>query len=112
MHPEEEERLVAQLMKNEVPAKFPGGEKAWNKYLSDNLKIPKSLENKNIKGQMILKFVIGISGKVETVEVVKSLNPLLNEGVIKIIKKSPKWKPAKQNGKKVQATRTQPISFG
>jgi len=112
LHPEEEEKLVAQLMKNEVPAEFPGGEKAWNKYIGDNLKIPKSLENENIKGQVILQFVIGTSGKIESVKIIKSLNPILDEEVIKIIKKSPKWNPAKQNGKKVQATRTQPISFG
>lgn len=109
LHPEEEAKLVAQLMKNESPAEFPGGEKVWNKYLADNLRMPKALENENIKGELILKFVITITGKVDNVEVVKSLNTLLDTEAVRVIKESPKWRPAKQNGKKVQATRTQPI---
>jgi TonB family protein len=112
LHPEEEERLNAEFAKNEVVAQFPGGEKAWNKYLGDNLKIPKELENRNIKGAVILKFTIAPTGQIETVEIIKSLNPLLDEEAIRVIRKSPRWKPAKQNGKKVQATITQPITFG
>ena len=111
MHPEEEEKLVAQLMKNEVPAEFPGGEEAWNKYLRNNLRMPKALENENIKGELILKFVITTTGKVDNVEVIKSLNSLLDGEVVRVIKNSPRWRPAKQNGKKVTATRTQPITL-
>ncbi len=109
LHPEEEETIVAELRKNAIPAEFPGGKNAWNKYISDNLKIPKALENQNIKGELILKFVIEITGKIENVEVVKSLNPVVDAEAVRVIKESPKWKPAKQNGKKVQMTQTQPI---
>ena len=112
LHPEEEEKLNAKFAKIEIPAEFPGGEKAWYKYLGDNLKIPKQLENQNIKGELILKFIITPTGKIETVEIIKSLTPILDEEAIRVIRKSPKWKPAQQNGKKVQATRTQPITFG
>ncbi|MDI3319288.1 energy transducer TonB [Pinibacter soli] len=112
LHPEEEERLNAEFARNEVAAQFPGGEKAWYKYLGDNLKIPKELENQNIKGVVILKFTIAPTGKIEAVEIIKSLNPLLDEEAVRVVRKSPKWKPAKQNGKKVQTTITQPITFG
>ena len=112
LHPDEEERLNAEFARNEVVAEFPGGEKAWYKYLGNNLRIPKELENQNIKGEIILKFTITTTGLIETVEIIKTLNPLLDKEAIRVIRKSPRWKPAKQNGKKVPATRTQPITFG
>ena len=112
LHPEKNEKMDAEFTKNEIPAEFPGGEKAWYKYLRDNLTIPKSLEDQNIKGQVILKFVINAAGKIEMVEIIQGLSPLFDREAIRVIKKSPKWKPAKQNGKKVPAIKTQPIIFG
>jgi TonB family protein len=95
---------------NEEPAEFPGGQKAWLEYIANNLKYPDSLQN--IKGQVLLRVVISPKGTIETVEVIKSLHPLLDKEAIRIINKSPKWKPAKQNGKRVKMTITQPINFG
>jgi TonB family protein len=95
---------------NEEPAEFPGGQRAWLDFLSSNLQYPDSLQN--IKGQVLLKFVISPKGTIETVEVIKSLHSILDQEAIRVIRKSPKWKPAKQNGKKVQTIITQPIGFG
>ncbi|MBS1755482.1 MAG: energy transducer TonB [Bacteroidetes bacterium] len=101
---------VAPFVMNEDPAEFPGGETAWREYLGNNLKYPDSLQN--IKGQVLLKFIVNPKGTIESVEIIKSLHPLLDQEAIRVIMNSPKWRPAKQNGKKVQATRTQPINFG
>ena len=95
---------------NEEPAEFPGGETAWLKYLGNNLKYPDSLQN--VKGQVLLKFVINKMGVIESVVIIKSLQPILDKEAIRVIMKSPKWRPAKQNGIKVQASKTQPINFG
>jgi protein TonB len=35
----------------------------------------------------------------------------MEEEVVRIIKKGPKWKPAVQNGKLVNAYRRQPVTF-
>jgi TonB family protein len=96
---------------NEEHAEFPGGRTAWLEYLSDNLKYPKSLKKEKISGQVLAKVFVDANGVVNNVEILKSLHPLLDEEVVRVIKKSPKWKPAKQNGKNVQMTFTQPISF-
>jgi len=95
----------------EESAEFPGGQSAWLTYLGDNIKYPKSLKKEKISGQVIAKVIVDPTGYVSTVEIVKSLHPLLDEEVIIVIKKSPKWKPAKQNGKNVPLTFTQPINF-
>jgi TonB family protein len=97
---------------NEEYAEFPGGKSAWLEYLSKNLQYPSSLISQNIKGQVILKFVVNAKGSIEHVEVIKSLHPDLDREAKRVIEKSPKWKPAKQNGRNVQTTITQPLNFG
>jgi TonB family protein len=95
----------------ETTAEFPGGRSAWLTYLGDKLNYPKALKKEKISGQVIVKVFIDPTGMVSRVEVVKSLHPLLDEEVIRVVKGSPKWKPATQNGKAVQMTFNQPITF-
>lgn len=95
----------------EEPAEFPGGRSAWLSYLADNITYPKALRKEKISGQVIARIVVGPDGKIATVEIIKSLHPLIDAEVTKVIKKSPRWKPAKQNGKNVTLTFTQPINF-
>lgn len=95
----------------ETTAEFPGGRSAWLNFLGDNLQYPKKLKKEKISGQVIAKVFVDPTGTVSNVEIVKSLHPLLDEEVVRVIKGSPKWKPATQNGKTVQMTFNQPITF-
>ena len=95
----------------ETTAEFPGGRSAWLSYLGDNLQYPKKLKKEKVSGQVIAKVFVDPTGVVSNVEIVKSLHPLLDEEVVRVIKGSPKWKPATQNGKTVQMTFNQPITF-
>lgn len=95
----------------ETTAEFPGGRSAWLSHLSDNLNYPKVLKKEKISGQVVAKVFVDPTGRVSNVEIVKSLHPLLDEEVIRVIKNSPKWKPATQNGEAVQMTFNQPITF-
>lgn len=95
----------------EETAEFPGGRSAWLTYLGENLKYPKALKKQKVSGQVIAKVYIDPTGSVSSVDITKSLHPLLDEEVIRVIKSSPRWNPAKQNGKAVPMTFTQPITF-
>jgi TonB family protein len=107
----ENETSASEFIMHEEHAEFPGGRSSWLSYLGDNLKYPKALKRKKISGQVLVKVFIDSNGDVIKVEVIRSLNPILDEEVIRVIKKSPKWKPAKQNGKAVQMTFNQPVNF-
>ena len=111
LHPEVEDSTLKALKRSEMEAEFPGGKDGWLKFLSNNLRYPSSLQDKNIKGQVIIAFTINIHGRVENVKVVKSLNPALDEEAIRVIQKSPKWKPAMQNNRNVPAQMTQSVMF-
>ena len=95
----------------EEKAEFPGGRSAWLAYLGDKLKYPKALKKEKVSGQVIAKVYVDPTGTVSNVEIIKSLHPLLDAEVVRVIRNSPKWKPAKQNGKTVQMTFNQPITF-
>ena len=97
--------------KVEQSAEFPGGSSEWLSFLTANLTYPKKLKKEKISGQVLAKVYIDATGTINNVEIIKSLHPLLDEEVIRVIKHSPKWKPARQNGRNVPMTFNQPINF-
>lgn len=96
--------------KVEIESEYPGGLANWQKHLSQNLSYPRKLKEV-IHGTVIAKFIVNKEGHVENIQIEKGLHPLLDAEVIRVIKLSKRWKPAKQNGKAVNAFKTQPVIF-
>src|SRR5258708_2682142 len=67
--------------------------------------------NYDNKGEVLVEFTINIQGRVENVKVIKSRDPLLDQEAVRVIQRSPRWKPAMQNGKKVPVYMNQTIIF-
>ena len=59
----------------------------------------------------IVAFDILESGEVVNVRIVKSAHPLLDEELVRVVKTSPRWKAATQNGQPVRTTCTLPFRF-
>lgn len=95
----------------EEKAEFPGGRSAWLSYLGENIRYPIALRKEKITGKVVVKVYVEATGEVGNVEIVRGLHPSLDQQVVRVIKKSPKWKPAKQNGKAVRMTFEQPVTF-
>lgn len=97
--------------KNEKEAYFRGGEKAWIQFLSENLDI-KKIRKKAPEGTYtaIIQFIIQPDGSVAEVEPLTSIGYGLEEEAIRVIKLSPPWVPAVQEGKKVTVYRKQPVT--
>jgi periplasmic protein TonB len=85
----------------EQPAEFPGGQTALNKFLTENIKYSKLALENNVKGKIYLKFVVNKLGEILDISILKGLGFGLDEEAIRVVKLMPKWKPAKQAGKKV-----------
>jgi protein TonB len=96
--------------KVEIDAKYPGGTAAWARYLNKNLQpnIPQEAIDNAISGRLEIKFVVDTLGNVSDVEAISGPKELWEMGV-KVIKKSGKWEPAIQNGRKVKSYKRQPI---
>ena len=93
-----------------VPA-FPGGEDALLKWLQGELKYPEDAAKKGDSGIVHVNFTVSRDGTIRDVHVIKSSNPVFNEEAIRVVKKMPKWVPAKQQGKDVTARFRLPIIF-
>lgn len=90
---------------------FPGGQNAMLTYLRTNIEYPDSARVKQIEGRVYLRFVVDKDGNVVNPEVARSVDPLLDEEAIRVVRQMPKWTPGKQNGKAVNVYFTLPISF-
>jgi len=97
----------------QIPAEFPGGQVAWQKYLERNL-------NRNIvvdkggppgKYTVMVSFIVDKVGNVSDVKAENDPGFGTKDEAVKLIVKGPKWKPAVQNGKNVISVRKQPITW-
>lgn len=104
--------------KVEQEAVFPGGNEGWRNFLVANLKIdsiadfihaPDSLES--ISHSVILRFIVSKDGSLKEISVEKTTNPYCAMEAMRVMKLSPKWIPAYQNGRTVMAYRRQPFTF-
>lgn len=90
---------------------FIGGETAMLKFLSDNLIYPETAKTNNIKGRVIVEFVVDKNGNISSPKVLRSPNKILDEEAIRVVSKMPKWKPGTKDGKPVSTKMVLPIKF-
>ena len=100
----------AYVIVEEMP-EFPGGEKALLKYIAENVVYPQEAKEKDIEGSVYIKFVVNSEGKVQDVETLRGVDPLLDQEAIKVIESLPDFKPGRQDGKPVNVSMQVPIMF-
>ncbi len=88
-----------------------GGMTEFYKYFSKNLVYPIPARQAGIEGKVYLQFVVDKNGNVSNVQVVKGIGFGCDEEAIRVIKKGPKWNPAKQRGRAVNSRVTFPLHF-
>ena len=103
------EDTVYQIVE-EMP-KFPGGEEAMFKFISENVKYPQEAKDKNIAGRVFVNFVIEKDGSVDEVKVLRSIGGGCDEEAVRVVKSMPKWTPGKQKGKPVRVSYIMPFVF-
>ena len=94
----------------EMP-KFPGGDQALLKWLSDNIQYPPIAQEQGIQGTVSIRFVVKPDGSVDDVEIVKSLDPSCDREAVRQVKRLPKFIPGKQNGNPVHVYFNLPVRF-
>jgi len=101
------------FVKVEVESEFPGGVKAWQKYLNKTLTFPDPvLETmRPFTKTCTVQFVVCTDGSVCNVETIESIHPLIDLVAVNAIRKGPSWKPAEQNSRKVKSYKKQPVIF-
>lgn len=96
-----------------VEAQFPGGDGAWGRYIGGKLKAEVPVNKGAPVGQymVVVQFIVNTDGTIENIESLTQFGYGMEQEVERVIRHSPRWKPAKQYGKLVRAYRRQPITF-
>jgi periplasmic protein TonB len=93
-----------------MPEPF-GGEGAWGKFLSRNLRFPGPAQEQQVSGKVILSFVVEKDGHLSNIVVERSAGYGFDEEAVRVLKLAKAWKPGIQNGQPVRVKYTIPISF-
>ena len=90
----------------ETKPTFNGGLKKFYEFIAQNYKTP---EGENISGKIIVSFIVEKDGSLTDFMVVKDIGYGTGKEAIRVLKKCPKWNPAKQNGVPVRCIFNLPI---
>ncbi len=97
--------------KIENEASFPGGKDAWIKYVTKKIQENQDAFTEKDFGTCVLKFIVKQDGTVSDVEATTMKGTKLAEIALNTVKTGPKWIPATQNGRIVNAYRLQPVTL-
>ena len=99
--------------KVEIDPQFTGGEEAWRKYLRENLNLKAILDKGARAGKytVVLVFMVNIDGSLSDIKCDNDPGFGACAEALRFIKTTPRWQPAIQNGKKVNAYVRKPITF-
>ena len=91
---------------------FNGGDvNEFARWVAQNVKYPEEARKNGVAGRVMISFVVGSDGAVRNVKVLRGVDPLLDAEAVRVISSSPKWTPARHNGKVVAITFTMPVLF-
>jgi Gram-negative bacterial TonB protein C-terminal len=97
----------------QIVAKFPGGPKAWGQYLGHTVDFKVPVRKKAPAGtyNVIVRFSIDKDGTLSNFVAETNFGYGMEEEVIRVLKKSPHWTPASQNGQYLNENIRQPVIF-
>uniref|UniRef100_UPI00404737FF energy transducer TonB n=1 Tax=Roseivirga sp. TaxID=1964215 RepID=UPI00404737FF len=98
------------MVVEESPA-FPGGSDAYKEFIINNLKYPEEAIAQNIEGKVFLSFVVDKEGVISDIKVNRGLGYGCDEEAVKMLMKSPNWKPGVQRGRTVKTRMALAVNF-
>lgn len=79
---------------------FMGGDvmkfRAW---IASNVKYPKYAAENGIQGKVFVMYTVNTDGSVSDAEVIRGVDPSLDNEALRVVNSSPLWVPGKQSGK-------------
>ena len=90
---------------------FPGGYKALQEFIEKEKKHPDEALKKREAGAVYVVFTVDTLGNIIHPRVATSVSPSLDREALRIVRKMPKWIPAKEGNKKIKMDFTVIITF-
>ncbi|MCU0473227.1 MAG: energy transducer TonB [Bacteroidales bacterium] len=83
-----------------TPPSPENGKDNFDKYIEENIRKPASL----IEGEravVVMSFSVMSSGVIQNIKIIKSQGQEFSDEAVRLIKEGPRWKPAEDNGEKI-----------
>lgn len=106
----DDEDAVSFRVVQDLP-QFPGGPTEMMKWLTRNLKYPKSVEQIKQQGTVVAEFIINKDGSVTDVKIVSSFHPLCGREVLRVLRLMPRWTAGVMDGKPCRTKVSIPVVF-
>ena len=74
---------------------FPGN---FNEFIFSNFHYPPSLMENCIQGRVVVRFCVNPKGKCDHFSIVRSVDPLIDKEVLRVLKLMPKWNMSSMEG--------------
>lgn len=94
----------------EVLPEYPGGRKAFLRYLSEELVYPEYADMA-IEGRVWVGFVVELDGSLSELKVLRGLDPDVDKEALRLVASMPRWRPARREGRAVRTRFALPIPF-
>ncbi|WP_299461651.1 energy transducer TonB [uncultured Microscilla sp.] len=90
-----------------------GGYETFYRYIARSLKYryPSLAYRNRVQGVVVIEFVVHRNGRLSNMKILKSVGSGCDEVALQVLKRAPKWSPAKQRGRPVQSKCCIPIKF-
>ena len=110
---EEEEESDAEVfyIVEDMPLFQGEGIEAFRNYIQGSIDYPPIAMENGISGTVYINFVVNKKGLVASINIVRGVDPSLDNEVVRAIKAAPKWTPGMQRGKPVNVSFSIPVKF-
>lgn len=95
----------------EKKAEYIGGKEALIRDIKNNLVYPQKAKEEMIEGRVFVKLIVKRDSSTCNHEIVREVNPDLDQAALQAVTKLGKWEPARNNGKPVNSYFTLPVTF-
>ncbi len=95
----------------EKKAEYIGGKEALIRDIKSNLVYPQKAKEEMMEGRVFVKLIVKRDSSTCNHEIIRGVNPDLDQAALQTVKKLGRWEPAKINGKSVNSYFTLPVTF-
>ena len=98
--------VVGEVLSPEPLPEYPGGYEKFNTFILKNLHAPAGAH-----GRVVVQLTIEKDGQLTNAKILGSIGKAADNEVLRVVKLSPKWVPAKLNGKPIRSKVVVPFVF-
>lgn len=103
--------VSAVVKADKMPSFQGGGLQDFRSWVMTQVRFPKEMLDKDIRGRVVAAFIVDTDGNVSNVDILQTPDKSFSNEVIRVLKSSPKWQAGMQDGKLVKVKYTIPIYF-